>query len=220
MHPAPAAARIAGYPAVETVVRGVGFAVRLYTVDDLERLVDRGALLRGESEPPYWAHLWTGSRCLADYVARWPDLGGRRVLEIGCGLGLAGIVAAGRGAAVTFVDGARPALAFTRASLRLNGLAADVACADYRTLAPTARFACILAAEVAYEPATFGDLAATLARHLAPGGTALIADGYRTDTRPLYGALADAGLATRALELCLAEDGRPARVRLTVATRR
>jgi hypothetical protein len=84
-------------------------------------------------------------------------------------------------------------------------------------LAPDARFDCILAAEVAYEPATFHDLAATLARHLAPAGTAYIADGFRTDTRALYHALAAHRLATHALEIRAIEEGRPARVRLTEA---
>ena len=213
-------ATLAGYPAGVTVVHGAAFDVRLQTVVGLEDLVDRGALLRGEAEPPYWAHLWTGSRVLADYVARWCAVHDGRVLEIGCGLGLAGVVAATRGADVTFVDAALPALAFVRASLRSNGVDGHTLCADYRALAASARFAWILAAEVAYEPAAFGDLAATIARHLAPGGTALVVDGFRTDTRPLYRALADAGLATRALELRVDEDGHPARIRITAATRR
>ncbi len=208
---------IAGYPATLAEVRSSSSAIRVYVVADLERLVDRAALLRGDAEPPYWAYLWTGSRCLAEYVARWVDLRGRRVLEIGCGLGLAGLVAAQRGGDVVFVDGALPALSFVRASLHVNGLAASTLCADYRTLAADARFDCILAAEVAYEPDTYGQLAATLARHLAPGGTALIADGFRTDTRALYRALGAHALTTRAIELRAAEEGRSTRIRLTEA---
>ncbi|MBI3766980.1 MAG: class I SAM-dependent methyltransferase [Deltaproteobacteria bacterium] len=208
---------IAGYPATLAEVRSSTSAIRVYVVADLERLVDRAALLRGDAEPPYWAYLWTGSRCLAEYVARWVDLRGQRVLDIGCGLGLAGLVAAQRGGDVVFVDGALPALSFVRASLHLNGLAAVTVCADYRRLAADARFDCILAAEVAYEPETYDHLAATLARHLAPGGTAFIADGFRTDTRALYCALAAHGLTTRSLELRAAEEGRPARIRLTEA---
>src|SRR5512140_1917316 len=118
---------ICGYRAIVTELRAAALMVRLYTVDDLEGVVDRGKLLRGEAEPPYWAYLWTGARVLAEYLARWVDLRGRRVLEIDCGLGLPGLVAARLGARVAFVDGAPPALAFVAASLRLNGLAAVTA---------------------------------------------------------------------------------------------
>lgn len=209
---------IAGFPAALTTVRLPSASVRVYTVPDLERLVDRAALLRGESEPPYWAYLWTGARCLAEYVARWVDVRGRRVLEIGCGLGLVGVIAAQRGARVVFVDAALPALRFVRASLHANGLDGATVCADYRTLAGGARFDVIVAAEVAYEPATFPDLAATLARHLAPGGVALVADAFRTDTRPFYRALARHHFAAHAIELRAVEEGRPASVRITLAT--
>ena len=211
---------IAGYPATLVELRMATTSLRVYVVADLEHLVDRGALLRGEAEPPYWAYPWAGSRCLAEYVTRWVDVRGRRVLEIGCGLGIAGLAAAAAGADVVFVDAARPALAFVRASLRSNALQAATVCADFRTLTAGARFDRILAAEVAYEPATFGDLAATLARHLAPGGTALVADGFRTDTRPLYRALAEQQLATRALEVQPIEEGCRGRVRVTEVTRR
>jgi predicted nicotinamide N-methyase len=208
---------IAGFPARRVHVSFGEIALDLYGVADLEALVDRDALLRGDAEPPYWAYLWSGARALAEYLSRWASLRGRRVLEIGCGLGLPGAVAAAAGADVTFVDGVQPALAFVRATLRANGLRGAVVCTDYRALAPAARFALVLAAEVAYEPERFDDLAATLARHLAPGGVALVADGFRTDTQPLYRALAVYGLATRALEVRMTEEGRPARIRLTEA---
>jgi len=215
-----AATEIAGYPATLAVVRTSTASSPVYTVADLETLVDRGALLRGEAEPPYWAYPWTGSRVLAEYVTRWIDLRGRRVLEIGCGLGIAGLAAAAGGADVVFVDAAPPALAFVRASLRANRLDAATICADFRKLAASARFDCILAAEVAYDPPTFGDLAATLGRHLTLAGTALVADGFRTDTRPLYRALGEHRLTTRAVEVQPPEEGRRGRVRVTEVTRR
>ncbi len=225
-HPrAVAITTIAGFPATLTAVPVGGTAprdvapLRLYTVVDLERLVDRAALLRGDAEPPYWAYLWSGGRCLAEYLARWTALHDRRVLEIGCGLGLPGVVAAAAGARVTFVDGERAALAFVRASLDLNALPGALVCADYRTLSPAARFDVILAAEVAYEPDRFGDLVAALARHLAPGGTVLLADGFRSDTRALYRALAQHRFATLALDLRVTEEGRSTRIRLTEARR-
>src|SRR4030095_2014762 len=111
---------IAGYPAVESRITLASGDIAIYTVDDLERLVDRGALLRGEADPPYWAYLWAGARCLAEYVVRWVDVRGLHVLEVGCGLGLPGLAAARAGAEVLFADAAAPALAFVQASAQLN----------------------------------------------------------------------------------------------------
>ena len=86
----------------------------MWQVADLERHVDRRALLAGDdpAEPPYWAYLWAGAVALAEAVPRAAG----RVVEVGCGLGLPGVVAAMRGAQVTMVDRVPAALAFARAS--------------------------------------------------------------------------------------------------------
>jgi len=207
--------QIAGYPAASSAVALPGGAVTLYTVADLETLVDRDALLRGDAEPPYWAYLWTGARCLAAYLASWVDVCGRRVLDAGCGLGLPGLAAARGGGAVLFVDVVAPALAFVEASARANGLTCGTLCADFRGLGSDLRFDVVLAAEVAYDPAGFGSLADLFVRHLAPGGIGLVADGFRTDTRPLYRELAARHLATHAIDVRVIEEGRAATVRLT-----
>src|SRR5262245_47585956 len=109
---------LAGFEARLDMVEAGADVVALWQVADLERHVDRRALLAGDDapEPPYWAHLWSGARVLA---AALPPCAGR-VVEFGCGLGLPGLVAARRGAAVTFVDRVRAPLAFVRASAAAN----------------------------------------------------------------------------------------------------
>jgi predicted nicotinamide N-methyase len=212
------ATMIAGHRVALTAVTVAGAEVALYTVADLEERVDRGALLRGDAEPPYWAHLWTGARVLASYVSRFVDVRGRRVLDLGCGLGLPGIVAARAGGVVLFVDAAAAALELVAASARVNNVDGELCGDDFRALPPERRFDVILAAEVAYDPPTFDDLAATVARHLAPAGVAILSDGYRTDTHALYTALRRRGLVLHAVDVRPLEDGRPIAVRLTVAT--
>lgn len=207
---------IAGFPSVVIEIAGV----RLCTVPRLEDLVDRDALLRGDAEPPYWAWLWSGARLLATELARGDDLRGRRVLEIGCGLGLPGLAAAARGADVTFVDAEPAALAFVTASAAANDLGCATRVADFFTLDLTPRFDLVLAAEVAYDRARFADLAAVVVRHLAPGGTALLADGYRTDTRGLYRALARLECAVHAVDVRVVEEGRPIPLRISAVRRR
>lgn len=197
---------IAGYEARLTQVPAGPHAVALWQVDDLERHVDRHALLAGDdpAEPPYWAHLWSGARVLAALV---PPHAGRAV-ELGCGLGLPGLAAARRGATVTFVDRARAPLAFVRASAAANGLdAVDVVAADFTAGAVAGRFDLVLLAEVLYDRAAFPAVAHAIAAALAPGGLALLADGARIDTRGFYPALDTLGLSVRTTSHRVPADG-------------
>ena len=193
--------------------------VRLCTVDDLESTVDRDALLRGDSEPPYWAYLWSGARVLAAYVARWLQVRDRRVLEIGCGLGLPAVTAATLGARVVVVDEQQAALDFGAASAAANDVACESWRGDFTTLDPTRRFDVLLAAEAVYDAARFPAVAAVFDRHLDVGGIGLVADGYRIDTRRFYRALAERGLVTHAVDVRVIEEGRIVPVRLCAVQR-
>ena len=175
--------------------------------------MDRAALLAADDppEPPYWAHLWTGAVVLAEAV---PHRAGT-VLELGCGLGLPGLAAARRGASVTFVDRVPAALAFVRASAATNGLRrVDLVAADVATSALRGRFDLVLAAEILYDREAFAPRARAIARPLAPGARALLADAGRTNTRGFYAALEAAGLCWRAEEREVREERLPVTVRL------
>ena len=204
---------IAGYLAERDHVAVAGQRIALWRVADLERHVDRAALLGAENpaEPPYWAHLWSGAVILAGAI---PE-GTRSVVELGCGLGLPGLVAARRGARVTFVDRVPTALAFVRASVAANGLApANLVVADCTSPVLATRFDLVLAAELLYERSAFDALAHAIARLLTPAGRALVADARRIDTTAFYDALHTAGLTWKASEHPVREDGLPITVRL------
>jgi predicted nicotinamide N-methyase len=210
--------RIADFAAEQTSIDVGGDAIALWRVADLERHVDREALLAGDDppEPPYWAHLWTGALVLAATVP--PGAG--RVLELGCGLGLPGLVAARRGARVTFVDRLAAPLAFVRASAAANRLAPVALCvADFAGDALRGPVDLVLAAEVLYDRATLGALPDTLGRCLRPGGRALLTDARRTDTAAFYAALDARGLPWRATEHAVREEGLPLKIRLVEVLR-
>src|SRR3989441_12360176 len=205
--------KIGAFEATLTQGRGGDTPVALWRGAGLARHVDRAALLAADEapEPPYWAHLWSGAVVLAAAVPR----GARRVLELGCGLGLPGLTAARRGARVTFVDRVPAALAFVRASARAKGLAAvDLVAADTTAPALAARFDLVLAAELVYDRAAFPALARAIAGHLAPGGRALLADAGRINTRAFYAELGAAGLVRRAREESVREEGLSLTVKL------
>jgi predicted nicotinamide N-methyase len=205
--------RIADFAAEETSIDVGGDVVALWRVADLERHVDRDALLAGDDppEPPYWAHLWTGALVLAAAVPA--DAG--RVLELGCGLGLSGLIAARRGARVAFVDRLAAPLAFVRASAEANRLApVDLCVADFAGDALRGPVDLVLAAEVLYDRATLATLPGTLRRCLRPGGRAHLTDARRTDTAAFYAALDAAGLRWQATEHAVREEGLPLSIRL------
>src|ERR671939_1023973 len=81
----------------------------------------------------YWADLWPSAVALADVVARRPPTG-KRVLELGCGIGLPGIVAA-RGAAadVLLADWSADAIAFAADNAACNGVRVRTAVASWES---------------------------------------------------------------------------------------
>jgi predicted nicotinamide N-methyase len=215
----PTRGRIGPYEARLAPVDVDGRAVALWQVHDLDAHVDRAALLATESapEPPYWAHLWSGARVLAAAV----PAGAGRVVELGCGLGLPGLLAALRGAAVVFVDHEPAPLAFVAASAQANGLA-EVRSVIADFTAPPFRepFDLVLAAEIVYDRAGFTALAGALAALAGARGRVLLTDGQRIDTRGFYVALETVGLRWRAHTVRVVEEGFPVEVRLVEAWRR
>jgi predicted nicotinamide N-methyase len=168
----------------------------LLRVKDLERWVDREALLRDETEePPYWAYLWTGALTLARYVEERIECQGLNVLDLGCGLGLTGIVAALKGGTVTFTDKEPAALAFATVNAQMNNCPLfETRVLDFTRDALDQQFALILGAEILYDQPTFSALVTFLDRHLAPDGKVLLADARRTNTEEFYHRLDEAGL--------------------------
>jgi predicted nicotinamide N-methyase len=71
---------------------------------------------------PYWAELWPSGVALAAVLGGL-ELAGRRVLELGAGLGLPSLAAAIRGAEVLATDWADDAVALLRANAERNGIA-------------------------------------------------------------------------------------------------
>ncbi len=188
----------------------------LLRVKDLERWVDRDALLRDDTEePPYWAHLWTGALTLARYLEARVDCREMTVLDLGCGLGLTGIIAARKGGRVVFADKEPAALAFATANARRNE------CRDWETRALdftsdrlNQQFMLILGAEILYDRPTFPLLVSFLRHHVAPYGRALLADAKRTNTAEFYTLLEKAGLRWRQEEIAEREGTLPLPVSL------
>jgi len=219
--PDPVPTVIAGFPTTVEDIDVAGTMIRLVTVRDLERHVDRERLLHDEtSVPPYWALVWGGARVMADHLAARVACAGASVLDVGCGLGLVALVAAARGASVTAVDRESAPIEFLRASAALNAAAIDTVVGDLVATDLGRRFDVVLAADLLYERAEFGRLAAALADLLAPHGVLWVADPRRVDTTGFYRELDRRGLVVREDRVSeLREEGALLRVRLVALGR-
>jgi predicted nicotinamide N-methyase len=190
----------------------------LLRVRDLERWVDREALLRDETEePPYWAHLWTGALTLARYIEERVECRDRSVLDLGCGLGLTGIIAALKGGKVTFADKEPEALAFATVNAQMNDCPLfETRMLDFTRDVLDQQFSLILGAEILYDRPTFPQVVRFLAHHLAPNGSALFADARRTNTEAFYHQLDQAGLRWTRTERHEREENLPLTVSVVI----
>jgi predicted nicotinamide N-methyase len=192
------ATRYAG-PVVTTEVMAGGRLIRLVRPADPDRMLEEPGVLawnRVDDYMPYWAYLWPGAFLLAEAVAREPWQGGLEALEIGCGLGLAGMVGLTRGLRVKFTDYDLTPLDFVARSALANGFDPSrfsTARLDWRD-PPEERYSVILGADVLYEHRLVPLVASVLARMLASGGLALIADPYRVAAKRFPAAVEGLGL--------------------------
>jgi len=208
---------VAGYATREVALQMGDLALRLLVVDHLERYVDAEALLRDPTvpEPPYWAHLWVGSRALARLVATQIDCADSRIIDVGCGLGLAGIVGAMRGARVTMIDTMDAALRFAVTNAARNHCQVAAVHTDIRQPGLRGEFECCLAADVTYDPILQIALANFLAAHLARDGRAWCAESVRTTDHGFRDACASNGFEVTEREIREVDEGRSVPVRIT-----
>jgi predicted nicotinamide N-methyase len=126
----------------------------------------------------------------------WPTAGGPLVaLEIGCGLGLPGVVALARGLRVIFSDYDATALRFAADNARVNGFDNfDVLQMDWRRPPADLQVPVVLGSDLIYEMRMAEPLAVLIKRVLAPDGFGLIAGQDRPAVPTLLEAMTAVGL--------------------------
>ena len=163
-------------------------SVTMFRVEDTNALLDTidPVTFAVDERLPYWAELWPSSLELARYCLSEATLYNKNVLELGCGLGLAGIAAAAAGARVIFTDYEPDALRFARlnawenldADVRRSGI--EFRLLDWRSVGNSDRVDMIIGADVAYERAQFSPLLGFVRRFLKDNGCAVFTDPDRS----------------------------------------
>ncbi|MCX8073099.1 MAG: methyltransferase [Candidatus Binatia bacterium] len=193
-------------------------SLRVARVADLARHVDVEALLRDPHapEPPYWAHLWVGSRALARYLVEHPWLPAGRCLEVGCGLGLVSLVSAQMGGQAFAFDHDADAVGLCRLNAVANDLRVHLWQGDLQRFALRERFELICAADVTYDPALQTALLDLAWASLGRGGCLVAAESVRTFDRAWLAEAQARGFAVHEVRVMEMEDARPVEVRLVV----
>ncbi|KAJ8598829.1 hypothetical protein CTAYLR_008537 [Chrysophaeum taylorii] len=143
-----------------------------------------GLSVQGSDEcVEFGGEVWPGAKAIARLLAERPDLvRGRRVVELGCGAGLAGLTAASLGAASVTLTDLEPNLGLAAANARANGLVVSCEPLDWRR--HEARLECdvVLAADVVYKPSLVAPLLCAL-REIAYGLLVLANDERSANQR-------------------------------------
>jgi predicted nicotinamide N-methyase len=144
---------------------------------------------------PYGAMLWPASIALArEVLAGADELRGKRVLELGAGTGIPGIVAATLGAHVLQIDRSEIALHLcARNKERNRATTVEVRGAEWDTFESDAQFDLILGSDVLYAATMHDRLRAICDEYLAPGGKVLFSDPLRSQSLPMLEAMAANG---------------------------
>ncbi|MGI6318347.1 MAG: methyltransferase domain-containing protein [Firmicutes bacterium] len=164
----------------ELVISLPGRELKLYVAADIEALITD---INDEDKVPCWADVWPAAYGLAHYIWETIDfLTDEKVLELGAGMGLPGIVCGLKGAKLTLSDFNPIALEMAGNNARINGLDAELLQEDWRKFACQDKFDCILASDILYDPKLNFYLGKIFSNNLKPGGKILISHPGRKAT--------------------------------------
>ena len=190
--------QLRNYPLTSTIIKLKTGRVQLTLIEDPDWFLEQ--LSREDKEGklylPYWTYLWESSIGLARHVeAIGTRLKDARILEIGCGFGLAGIVACQMGARVVFTDAEQEAVRFAQHNADQNSVEknADFVQMDWNTPCFNCKFPYILAADVIYEEHHWTPILSLLQNYLSPDGIALFSEPNRGNAIGFFKHIVDNG---------------------------
>lgn len=182
--------------------------VKLNTVVNPENLFDQ-LIHRGENHKdvvdeniPYWAELWPASFALSSYIVeKRQSFEGKSVLEIGCGLGLAGICAKYVSADVLMTDYLDEAIEISKENWELNFVdAPNVVMLDWRKPALERRFDIIVGSDILYDQLNFPFLLKLFSEQILENGMVVLSDPKRSHARNFIQALERLGFEIEILQ--------------------
>lgn len=178
-----AAGSVTGYEVAEQQVDIAGRTWRLETLKDRQQFHDPdGEFEAAGVAPAAWPMfgvVWPAGLLLAEHMAGHP-VEGLRILEVGCGLGLASMILHARGADVTASDLHPLAGEFLAGNARRNGLSSPrFRIVDWRRDCCDAAFDLIIGSDLLYERGQAEPLANFIDRHCTADSKVILTDPGR-----------------------------------------
>jgi ETFB lysine methyltransferase len=159
------------------------FSFMMETIGDTDKLIAgmNEKEFQQEDRFPYWAELWPSSVGLGEHILENRDyFNGKKVLELGCGLGLAGIAARAAGADVVFSDYDPLALEFTRRNFKRNfNQQPRAQLLDWRSPVLQDTYDIIIGADILYERKMLNPVLETCRQGLGEDGLMYMAEPGR-----------------------------------------
>ena len=160
---------------------------RFFVPKSIDQFLDPGDLFH---DFPLWSKIWEASVILSDYLAGMRVDEEKRILEIGCGMGVVGVVASAFGHRVSMTEYNPDALNFARANARAN-LSADDAGIEITELdwsKPRLEgvFDYIIGSEVIYKEKDYQSILKLFKTYLRPSGEIILAEGVRKTSMEFF----------------------------------
>ena len=144
---------------------------------NIDRFINKDNLFDGF---PLWAKIWEATTVLSCYMADLPINSEKKILEIGAGIGVVGIVAASFGHRVLVSEHNPDALNFARANAVINKCDnLEIKDLDWNKPVCDEFFDQIIGSEVVYKKSDIKSLLMLFNKCLKPGGDITLADGMR-----------------------------------------
>jgi predicted nicotinamide N-methyase len=203
-----------GYRTRQMVVRLGGHDFKIRALSDLQQFADPLGIAEklgiSSAQWSLFGQVWPSGRVLAEAMCSY-DVDGKRILEIGCGLGLSSLVLQRRKADITASDHHPLARKFLAHNARLNQLA-ELAYRDLDWSVPDhelGRFDLMIGSDILYERRHIDQLSALLKLHALPSAEIVFTDPGRGNSAPFTRALAEQGYGVTEIRTRFNESDTP-----------
>lgn len=169
-----------------------GKRLRLLKIADLEEFLEGKDPFANVAEFPFWVKLWDAAMVLAYVLGNQNDAPGKKLLELGAGLGAPGLAAAAAGYTVTLSDYEDIITDFQKVSAAASGLQGiEFIHLDWLEPPALEPFDVLAGAEILFREEFFQPLLKIFTSLLKPEGSLYLAHDSSRQSLPKFLRLAD-----------------------------